>query len=245
MSSSDHHGIPQGNAAIIAAFIGAAAVIIAAIIPVGAALFFGIVQISFPSSHTPSQIANDNSPSQISIEQPRPQATYTVLPTYTPYPTFTPPRTVMAPKSITVIPTASVDRQDPPPGSVIPAGQMYSRNNVRIKLLDTIDANMTTIYPRLAIENRGERDVTVLWSDSLIHVKDDKGNTFRLGWGSIDTQFSLSGGKSSLINAPGCNLCCGQCFSFAGAIDPAAKYLIITVDRLVGMTNMNWRYDLQ
>lgn len=32
---------------------------------------------------------------------------------------------------------------------------------------------------------------------------------------------------------------------FDGPVDPTAKYLILTIDGIAGMTDLNWRYDLQ
>jgi hypothetical protein len=248
MYSSDKRGIPQGNAAIVAALIGAAAVIIAAIIPVAAALFFGVVQISFPSSRTPTQaVTNDVAP-PMAVAQPLPQPTYTRLPTYTPYPTHTPPRTIVAPKPTTVIPTSSADQQNPSAGSTIAAGRSYTRNNISITVLNDVSAEDDLIAVRIVIKNESGRNQIVVWKKSFMHLRDDKGRVYRRydeGKPVMDEniQTTIRDGTSWTIEYY-VGWYTFPYYPFRGPIDPSATYFIITVDQILGMTNMNWQYNL-
>lgn len=242
MSSSDHRGIPQGNAAIVAALIGAAAVIIAATIPVAAALFFGVVQINFPLSRTPTQtVANDASPI-VAVGQPTPQ------PTYTPSPTPKANVIVVTPKPLIITATATNDQQSPLPGSIILAGQAYNKSGVSVALKKSLDINGSLFSPRIIIENHSGQQLIARWSDSYLHVRDDKGRTYpQVGqgvsnWGAIE-QREIAVGESFETQS-------GQPWplstsSFRGPIAPDAKYVIFTIDQIAGMTNLNWRYDLQ
>ncbi len=92
----------------------------------------------------------------------------------------------------------------------------------------------------------------MLFCKYIPKVRDDKGNRYhqefeQADWWDTPKQFSIdSGGTSEIYNAlPSANEANNQFALFSGAIDPNAKYLIITFDQVGGMTNMNWRYDLQ
>ena len=210
----------------------------------------------FLGAVTPTTIAASvpDQPSLLGFSLPQP--TYTLLPTYTPYPTFTPARTVLAPKPITVIPTLSTDQQNPPPGSIIPAGEGYTLNGVTVTILKPFCFGSDNFGIQALIENNSSAQILVRWKDSYIHARDDKGKLFRQidqnasDWDQLK-QFAISGGDKHTIR----NYCTANMNydywvvdifdRFQGKIDSSAKYLVVAIDQMAGMTNMSWRYDLQ
>lgn len=245
MSSSDNK-IDPGRATIIGAVIGAIALIIGTVIGAVVGAKSQPIQV-FLGSDTPTTVAQSNI-----FGLPFPQPTYTVLPTYTPYPTLTPPRTIVVPKPITVIPTLTADQQNPPPGSTILAGQGYARNGISITLRKPIYIEPDNFALFITIENNSNQLIVVSWRNSFIHAKDDKGKSFRQrnqnasDWDQIK-QFSIPSGDKRDFNL-NCYVCYGDVATFdrfQGVIDPSAKYVILTIDQMAGMTDMNWRYDLR
>lgn len=222
MSSTDHRGIPPGNAAIIAAVIGAVALILGA--------KSQTIQV-FLGADTPTAVAQSNT---FGLHSPQP--TYTLLPTYTPYPTLKPNVTVVTPKPLIVTATPSVDRQDPPPGSTIQAGQGFSRNGVEVTMGKALSIYSDEFIPNFLVENQSGQQLIVLWKESFIHARDDKGKVYPQfdedspNYNS-SRQFSISNGNSQLIGSG--EFVGAITFSqFKGNIDPSSKYLIFTVDQL-------------
>ncbi len=108
----------------------------------------------------------------------------------------------------------------------------------------------TLFVATIELFNGSDHDITVVWSDALMHAKDDRGKTFvqvnqdRYFWGK-SMQETVGIGRTAYFGTGGCNTPTPGCPLFDGSIDPDAKYLIFTLDKLAGMSNMNWRYDLQ
>lgn len=250
MSSSDHRGVPQGNAAIIAAVIGGIALVAAAAI--------GVIIGRGSDGTSPSQtpIIKVITATTIAGNVGGIQATYTPYPpnpTLTPYPTEAQPVTVVPRSPIVFTATPSADEQYPPAGSTIVTGQYFSKHGVTITV-----PNKLEIYREggfgidIIVINRGDQEIVVRWRNSFIHVKDDLNRAYRqysqdeTGW-NFDKQFNIPDGGGYEISP--CYLCLGdfndKTRNFLGSIDATAKYLIITIDQMAGMTNMNWRYNLQ
>ena len=247
MSSTDQRGIPPGNAAIIgavsAALITACATVLAAWISVAS----GKVVITVGG--TPSQQGISTEALNISS---LPQPTYTLLPTYTPYPTLKPNATVVTPKPLIIIATPSPDQQIPAPGSIILASQSYTKNGVAVTLLDPIQILSDQFIYVFRIDNQSGRQLPVLWKNSFVHARDDAGKVFHQfgendpNW-ARDKQFAIpSGAKHDILSSnTGTFNQDDAAGVFIATFKSTTKYVIISVDQLVGMTNMNWRYDLQ
>ncbi len=251
MSMNEHRGIPPGNAAIIAAVIGAGALLLGALIGVLFGAKSQTIQV-FLGADTPTAIAQSNI-----LGLPLPQPTYTLLPTYTPYPTFTPPRAVVTQAPVIITATPSADQQNPLPSSTILAGQGYTRNGVTVTLRKSIEIrNFDGGYFgfTLSIENRSGQQWVIVWRNSFIHLRDDKGRVYRqwnedaINWNK-NKQFTISNsGTQQLVGTSG-NVRFDydgdtQLDFFQGTIDPSTKYFIFTLDQMAGMTNMSWRYDI-
>jgi DNA-binding CsgD family transcriptional regulator len=153
------------------------------------------------------------------------------------------------PTAIPPPPTAQ-NVQDPPPGSIIPAGQGYSRGGVTLTLRKQIDSSDSAFGFHLLFENQSGEQVVILWKNSFIHVRDDKGTSYsqstqdQPGWNK-NKQFTIENGYTFELSTICSNPTFPGCLdSFQGTIDPSVKYLIFTVDQMAGMSNMNWRYDL-
>lgn len=270
MSSSDNKKVDPGFATIIGAVIGAIALIVGTIMGTVVGAKSQPIQV-FLGSTTPTIVAQPNvlglpspqptytalptyTPQQAYTALPTytPQPTYTVLPTYTPYPTLTPPITIVAPKPITVIPTLRGDQQNPPPGSVILAGQGFTENSISVTARNPLYVESDNFTFFITIQNNSNELIVVSWRNSYIHAKDDTGKSFRQrnqnasDWDQIK-QFSIPSGDKREFNL-NCYLCYGSVDTidrFQGVIDPSAKYLVFTIDQMAGMTDMNWRYDIR
>lgn len=183
-------------------------------------------------------------------------ATTFLMPT-SPVPTTTAQVVVATRVPIVVTPTVSPEEQDPAPGSIIAAGQGYTKNGVTLTLKNQIDLRSyylgTPLFGfQMIIENRSGRQLIVLWKNASVHAKDDKGRSYERGaalgeenW-RRDKQFTLDNGKSKIMqmnsSAMGDN---DDDFApFIGPIDSSAKYLIFTIDQMAGLSNLNWKYDL-
>jgi hypothetical protein len=248
MSSDNTNKVDPGCATIIAAVIGAVALIAGTLIGAVIGAKSQPIQV-FLGSDTPTTVAQPNI-----LGIPLPQPTYTLLPTYTPYPTLAPPQTIVAPKPITVIPTLSPSQQNPLAGSTIAAGQGFSKNGVTVTMRNPISIGSSSFQITLVMENQSGREVVVLWKNSFVHARNDRGTTyFQQNQNSKDwdrnKQFTVPNGKTREFEG-----LCGHCMQedtdvtippFLATLDPRTKYIVITVDQLVGMTNLNWRYDIQ
>ena len=88
----------------------------------------------------------------------------------------------------------------------------------------------------------------------FLHVKDDRVKAF-IQWNVNDAdwdqtkQFTVpNGGTAQIKNSPNCTYCLGLVDyfdSYRGKIDPSTRYLVITIDKMLGMTNISWKYDVQ
>ena len=163
-----------------------------------------------------------------------------------------PANVTVAPRApLLITPMPSSDQQDPPPGSNIPAGSGYKKNDVMVTALGDIATRGTTIQIQIVIRNNSAKVLLVLWKNSYVHLRDDKGRVYRRygeGDPGIDEnkQASVGVGNDFRINWPE-EMWLGCCdhYEFVGPIDPQAKYLVLTVDQIVGMTNLNWRFNIQ
>ena len=167
MYSNNHRGLSEPIAIIIGAIIGACAMIAAAVIGVA----FGRFEINLGAVAKPTQVAETDT-LRIVPGSPAPQPTYTLLPTYTPYPMLKPNVTVVTPNPIIVTTTPSADQQNPPPSSIIPVGQGYTRNGITITLGKSmvLGSDFFSIPP-LTIENKSGQQIAVLWKNSFYMSK--------------------------------------------------------------------------
>lgn len=170
------------------------------------------------------------------------------------------PPTLMAPTVVrlpTPVPIPTVvntptpsDQQIPPPGSIIAAGESYSRKGVTITLRKKLaitscyfDFNLLDID--FEIQNQTGQPLFALFKSSYFHLRDDKRKEYRpnnYGDKSFDSnrQLTIPVDEPYTFSAA----CHGAISSFNGPIDASAKYLVITVDQLLGLSNMNWKYEL-
>ena len=164
--------------------------------------------------------------------------------------------TVAAP---TPIPTIGRDQQNPPPGSDLPLGRGYSKNGVTVTVLPQIDSTNsvwdgTPLFGfQVRIDNNSGSQIPVLWRNSFVHARDDKGHNYPQlsqnngnDWGR-SKQFTIDDGEYYVIrmNASAFGDADQSFAPFAGAMDPAANYLIFSLDQFVGMKNLTWKYPLQ
>jgi len=180
--------------------------------------------------------------------------------TATPVPptmTATPPPAT--PTSIPSTPTAHAEVRKTAPGCHISAGQGDVLGGVTVEIkqgLNIVTSGDTKLCaPREVLENRSGHQIVVVWQNSFVHVQDDRGKKY-LQWRRNDTnfdkikQFALSDGSTQLIDgyiggifSPGPTSDTNFAY-FEGGIDPSAKYLVITIDKMVGMRTLTWRFDL-
>lgn len=217
----------------------------------------GLGQLAQRFSPTAPNVVQTNvDPTQVPFVQ-APQPTYTRLPTYTPLPTQQPytsiptPKpnvTVVTPRPITVVAAPSADQQNPLPGSILQVGQNYSKDGIVVGLKKSLDLYGSSFAPCIIISNQSGQQLIIRWKNSYIHAKDDKNKIYSpenqnaSDWDTVQ-QASLSDGDKYETNPY-------QPWSFhkglfRGPIDPTAKYIVISIDQLAGMTNMNWRFDLK
>ncbi|MBM3129732.1 MAG: hypothetical protein FJ009_14040 [Chloroflexi bacterium] len=244
---------------LLVAIIGAAGVIIAALITGIFALLVEQTKTSAGATSVAATFVAQRTVDAPLLQQPyAPQPTFTRLPTQQPYtliPTPKPNVIVVTPKPEIVTATTGTDQQNPPPGSIILAGQGYTRNGITITLRKSITIDVNKYFGfDIIIENRSGQQLVVLWKNSFIHLRDDKGKVYfqrnqnESDW-DRNKQFVIPNGETQQLS--------GQRFNrdsytwdstldyFNGTIDSATKYFIFTIDMLVGMTNMGWRYDIQ
>jgi len=238
---------------ILVALIGALGVIIAALITGVSALLVERTKIDANSTVVWATVV-----SQRTVDAPIARATYTLPPTYTPLPTQQPyttiptPKpnvTIVTPKPITVVATPDSSQQNPPPGSIIPAGQGFTKNGVTITLRSPLEVDRSSFKNSGVIENNSNEQIVVRWKNSFVHAVDDKGKTYRQSnetssdWDNLK-QFSISSGSKTVIGSVIYSRV-DEFDTFQGVFDPSVKYVIIKIDQLAGMTNMNWRYDIR
>lgn len=222
MSSSDHRGVPQGNAAIIAAIIGGIAVVVAS-----------ATGIIFERSLT------TNSQSQTPIVRAVTETLTTarvviVQPTLTPLPTLfsvieTPISVIQANQSyersgvkVTLLDSISVwDTQF--------AISFKVENQSGRRIL--IPWRNSVVH---VIDDKGH-----LYNQ--LHKNDSNWNNEKL--------LSLSNGQDLVIDVyplvGGSMMDNNRLDMFVGPISPGARYLFVLMDEFAGMQNLNWRYDLQ
>ncbi|MFQ6058457.1 MAG: hypothetical protein ACE5MB_06240 [Anaerolineae bacterium] len=187
-----------------------------------------------------------------------PNPTYTPYPpnpTYTPYPTFTPYLVVATRGPVIITPTLSAEEQNPPPGSIIPAGEAYTKGGITIRLLKKMQYGDDNLSFTFEIENGSKEQYLIRWKNSAIHLRDDVGKQY-LQYGEEEEKiydkvkaFTLDPGKSTQLRSSAEGYwyrypAVDRFGAFKGPLSYDAKYLLITIDQIVGMSNLNWRYDL-
>lgn len=249
MSSSDNRGVPQGNAAIIAAIIGGIALVAAAAI--GVIIGRETEGVQQPPKEVTrivvATVASGNSGVQPSELFNPTHTPYPPNPTYTPYPTEPPPVTVVTRASVVFTATPNADEQEPPPGSILRVGETFTKNQVAVTLL-AIDINSQGVGLRLTIKNNRGEGIPIIWTQSNVHLRDDRGHSYRQKWQGYDwfkyiNQFTLAPSEQTELNYES-RFIASTFGYFDGGIDPAAKYLTVTLDRIGGMEDMNWQYEL-
>jgi len=197
-------------------------------------------QLASPSSSTPVVIT---------VIAPTP----TPYPTYTPYPVPTgTPRATQAP--------AETGGRTPPPGEIVPAGQPISKGAVSVTLEKKIRAEPGKFGFYFVIENSTTEQIVVRYKPSFIKVADDRGTQYfnhkPLELVNSDTlqkaldqvkQFTIDPGQAATLDPSDWYWNEGYPTGipfFEGGIDPNADFLIVSIDKLAGMENLQWRYDL-
>jgi hypothetical protein len=171
-----------------------------------------------------------------------------IAPTPTPYPTYTPYPTPASMSKATQTPTAASE-QSPPPGEIALAGQPISREDIFVYMEDYVDVSGDLFTFSFYIENNSDRQIIVRYRPSDIHVTDDLGTKYRHVLGDEGTavrQFSIDPGERGSIKTyydMGRSVYV-HLAGFQGPISLDAGYLIVSIEKLVGMENLMWRYDL-
>ncbi len=179
-----------------------------------------------------------------------------IAPTATPYPTYTPYAGSPSIPEATQMPTEK--EQNPAPGEIVQAGQAISKAGISVTMGEDIGIDRDLFGFSFTIKNSRADNYVIRYKSSYFRVTDDLDNqyTYHIQWGGCgDTEEALDLVKQSLISSKQVltiePTSCGWSGVtaetipfFKGSIDPDAKFLIVTVDKLAGMENLKWRHDL-
>ena len=168
----------------------------------------------------------------------------------------------LTPTQIPATPTPiATNEQTPPPGTIVPAGHSISKGGISVTLQKSIK---TSVYcapnfgVSFTIKNSTREQRFISYKPASFQATDDLGNQYFpaicAGYEQREEhldnikQFSIGPGESLILEA---NIHSWQyplaplyIPFFQGSIPPDAEFLIITVDKLAGMENLMWRYDL-
>ncbi len=166
-------------------------------------------------------------------------------PSPTPAPVYASPRTSTP---ISVAPTAS-DTQNPAPGTIIPAGQAFARAGVTVVASRDLNILWGQAGPRVKIYNGSGGPIVVRWQPSALHLVDDTSTEYHqlyedtAGYHQV-FQFSMPAGATQMLTASGTGFFDNAYAYFKGPIAMKAKYVILRIDQIAGLSDLRWRYDL-
>lgn len=177
-----------------------------------------------------------------------------IAPTPTPYPTYTPYPIPISSSKVTQTPTGT-DEQSPPPGEIVPAGQTISKAGMSVTMEKDIKVDGDLFGFSFTIKNSRADDYVIRYRSSQFKVVDDLDGQYALcacGYSqeSLDVvkQF-LIGSKQDFVIGPTRYVWSGVTDTsvafFQGGVNPDATFLIVTIDKLAGMEDLKWRYDLE
>lgn len=150
--------------------------------------------------------------------------------------------------SATAVPAAISSVQSPAPGSVIAAGQAFTRGGVTVAARRQLEIDSGFIGVSFDIQNGSSNQIIVRWKPSFFHLEDDQGRIYHQRYEESVAlnqvfQFSLAPSAAQTISAWMNGYGDHSYGSWVGQIDPNAKYLIFRVDDIAGLTNLTWRFD--
>ena len=189
---------------------------------------------------------------------PTPTAAAGVVSAITPA-TALPPTTTQVPATATPI---TANEQNPPPGTIVPAGQPITKGRVSLTLekrfgLDQYD-HFGIVF---TVENKGDTQIIVSFRPTSFKITDDLGNEYTVYksyavnyLGRERAEEALNRVRQAVVDIDE-KLTIEPDYQwfyeertalpfFEPGIDPNARYLIIEVPRLAGMEDVKWRYDL-
>lgn len=142
-------------------------------------------------------------------------------------------------------PTLANLDQLPPPGTVLKAGQVFSKGGLAVTLDDKLQITDGEIYLHFTIFNQRSANYILRFRRGVIHVQDSLGNDFEHvyccgeGSGSIySTTIYPNGSYSHPIGWSTHD-------EFPGIIQPEASYLMLILDEMAGMQDLRWTISLQ
>ena len=172
--------------------------------------------------------------------QPQQQLTYTSLPTYTPYPTFTSLAISASQEPNIVTPSPKSGEQTPPPGSVIPAGQSFSKDGITIVTGEYVQKEYDLIRFEFTVYNDRSNPFTLRFRTKDLHLKDNLGNEYPLR-----TRGGLQVYEYTFENEHVVAFAYYSSMWFDWTVPIEATQLIFTIDEIAGMTDLNWVFDLR
>lgn len=173
-------------------------------------------------------------PVVITLPPPSPYPTYTPLPTYT---------------SIPQRPSPTATGTPDPTESALRIGEVWIGEKVDIVVKTPIHLEEyfrnSWAFP-IELRNKLEEELVVTYDASSFHARDDLWNEYPLSDWTRQTEgsFVLKGHETVTLIPDIYAYKNKQIPLFQGPIDPKAKYLLITIERLAGEENLIWRYDL-
>ena len=113
-----------------------------------------------------------------------------------------------------------------------------------------LDVGLRRMNVEFDVHNGTGEQIVVRWKPSFVHLHDNAGRTYHQS--DEDSaryhetfQFTVEPGAYRTIRGSHTFGLSGATYTeFEGPIDPTVDYLIFTVDEIVGLSNLNWRYDL-
>ncbi len=151
--------------------------------------------------------------------------------------------------SATAVPAALSNVQLPNPGSVIAAGQPFTRGGVTVTARRQLYISGLFIGVSFDVQNGSSDQIVVRWKPSFLHLEDDRGRVYHQRYEDSAYfnqvyQFSVAPGASQTISASPQGYFDTSYAIWEGQIDPKVKYLIFRVDDFAGLSNLSWRFDM-
>jgi hypothetical protein len=153
---------------------------------------------------------------------------------------------------VVVVPTPRRDEQNPSPGSIIAAGQAFTKGGINVAASRELDITpWDTMDAEFVVYNGSDRQIVVQWKPSYIRMWDNTGREYFQEDQDRGTfhqlfQTDLSPGESCRIYGYQQVGYLDQTYGpFEGPISPEADYLVIHIDQIAGLSDLNWRYDIR
>jgi DNA-binding CsgD family transcriptional regulator len=173
------------------------------------------------------------------------------LPTQVPYTSLPTPTTIfvvatVAPIIITPSPNNAV--QNPLPGSMIAAGQSYEYSGLSIYSSSQPNVSSDQILVQVYVRNNRPQSYVLRYTMDQFHLKDDAGKQYPLFIPNADPNKLHETNNTTIEHNQVVQFSFGRSFGsvdFVGPIAVNARYLVLTIDQVAGMTNLNWQYNIQ